>query len=256
MADINIGAFAEALNRKVDLDMLNGVEGLLNQLGNLNLTRKILKIDRYTIDTEDTSDKTLYITIPQSATSATVTVIGGGGSSSPRAYHRPNILETFHITSGSGGAGAKTILAIDTEQLMSAKAAPVEEGQENGTCKIVVGMGARTVGGTGGMSEFHTSELWAIAKGGSGGQCGDAWSTAGLGGQEETDLCQNSTSTKGADGVGGAYRGPDTKGAAGYVLSDGQSYGGGADGLWQDTVFDAGNYGQNGVVEIVWYKFG
>lgn len=225
--EINIGAFSEALNRKVDLDMLNGVEGLLKQLGNIKLTRQILKIDRFTLDEEDAEDKTFFVNIPDLASSATVTVIGGGGSSSQRAYHRPNILEEFHITSGSGGAGAKTILEITPEQLKEEKEGVVEESQEKGTCKIIVGIGARTVGGVGGQSEFHSANTWAIAKGGSGGTCGDAWSRAGLGGEAETDLCVNSTSTKGSDGVAGAYRGGNVKGAAGYVLSDGQSYGGG-----------------------------
>lgn len=184
--------------------------------------------------------------VPRGTMKLTVYLCGAGASSGYSSYHKPNIIETFHITGGAGGSGAYMKLYMYRRNYSIPQTIPYNNAaaqstaflQDGGAVSVTVNGTTYTAGG--GVKPYQSGggDGDTTNHGGAGGTC-----SVGVGGIV-TDAVNGTT------GQTGVYRGGNTPRTTGTNIL-GTVYGTGGGGIANNGTYQAYNQGDAGCLIFV-----
>ncbi len=181
--------------------------------------------------------------VPRGCKKLTVILVGAGASAGRASYHKPDIFNTYHITGGAGGSGAKVVLEFERANMPSLFDVTVGQAttgllQNGGDTSITVGETTYTAGG--GKRPYQC-----------GGGDGDTNNWGGAGGDPNVEVGDIVVSAqKGATGQTGAYRGGSTARTTGWEIN-GTVYGTGGGQYSNSNAYGEYQQGDAGCVFII-----
>ena len=181
--------------------------------------------------------------VPRGCKKLTVVLVGGGASSGHNSYHKPDIFNTYHITGGAGGSGAKVILEFTHQNMPS-------------SFDFTVGQATTGLLQNGGDTSVTADETTYTAGGGvkpyqCGGGDGDTTNFGGSGGTPNVEVggvvifAQNGTT-----GQAGGYRGGSTARTTGWEI-DGTVYGSGGGQYGNSNAYGEYQQGDAGCIFVI-----
>lgn len=181
--------------------------------------------------------------VPRGCKKLTVVLVGGGASAGRNSYHKPDIFNTYHITGGAGGSGAKVILEFTHQNMPSSFDFTVGQAttgllQNGGDTSVTAGETTYTAGG--GVKPYQC-----------GGGDGDTANFGGSGGTPNVEVGGGVIFAQGGTtGQAGGYRGGSTARTTGWEI-DGTVYGSGGGQYGNSNAYGEYQQGDAGCIFVI-----